>query len=192
MDHSGALAHTAYRYGFSTELDLYRCLFLLGICCHDGFCCLKACLAASRKLRCHGFYSVCDTVDGKLHSDDTCGCYQYAVFRDPKAFGCCLGCFPAIAESFLAGTGVGDSAVADHSSCTRVIIYNVLIPSYRSCFYHIGREGSCSHTGNLTEYHAISVRPLYLISAAVDAALKPFAAVTPPSMIFILYISSQW
>ena len=33
------------------------------------------------------------------------------------------------------------------------IVYNVLIPSYRSCFYHIGRECSCSHTGNFTEYH---------------------------------------
>ena len=37
---------------------------------------------------------------------------------------------------------------------------------------------------------AISVLFLYLISAAVDAALKPIAAVTPPLIIFIIYIPS--
>ena len=153
MDHSGTFAHTAYGYGFSADLDLYSCLFLLGVGCHDGFCCLKTCLAASLKFRSHGFYSVCNTSDRNLHSDDTCGCYQHAVFRDSKAFGCCLGCFSAVTESFLTGTCVGDSAVADHGSCALMIVYNVLIPSYWSCFYHIGCECSCSHTGNFTEYH---------------------------------------
>ena len=50
------------------------------ICSHDCFCRFVSGFQSSLKLRCHCFDTIRQFLDWKLHTDNTCRCYQYTVF----------------------------------------------------------------------------------------------------------------
>ena len=174
MDHSGALAHSAYCHCFSADLKLNCRLFFYGICCHNGFRCLISCFQASVKLRRHSLYAGCKLLNRKLHSDDTCGSHKYAVRIHFKGFCCCQSSFPATFKAFFSRTCIGDPAVADDHLSLRLIIHNILIPFYRSRLNDIGGKGSCCLTGNLTVYHCHISSSLIFDPGSRRSCLKSF------------------
>ena len=154
MDHSGTLAHTAYGNGFSADFNLHGYFLFYCISGHDRLGSLCSCLQGTVQLRCHCLNAIYNSVNGNLHSDNTCGCNQNTVCRDSKNLSSCICSCLAVAISFRTCTCICNTAVADHSLCCRVIINHILIPFYRSCLHHICSKSTSCHTWNFAVNHS--------------------------------------
>ena len=174
MDHSGTFAHAANGNCLSTDFNLYCNFFFLCICSHDCFCRFISSFQSSLKLRCHCFDTIRQFLDWKLHTDNTCRCYQYTVFIHIQSFRCCFCSGPAVTESLFTGTCIGNTTVTDDHLGTRMLINNLLIPFYRCCLHNICRKSTCCHTRFLTIYHCHISSSLIFDSRSCRCCLKTF------------------
>ena len=176
MDHAGALAHAADRYGFSADFDLNSNFLRLGVGCHDRLCCCSCGFSCSCKLRFQHFHAGCDLIDRNLFSDNTGRCNENGVLWNGKCSRCCLCGFSAVAIALLAGACIGDSAVADDCLCGWMVVYNLLVPFDRSCFYDVCSKGSCCYARYLAVDKCHILYALFFNSCCAACCLKTFCS----------------
>ena len=68
---------------------------------------------------CQFLHACCNTVHGKLHTDDSGRRYQHGIFRHVQCFGCCLSGFLTVSVSFRSGAGIGNPGIDDDCLCGR-------------------------------------------------------------------------
>jgi len=73
-----------------------------------------------------------------------------------------------VAHAFLSGAGIGNSCIDDNRLCCFAVVYHIVIPFDRSCFYDISRKGSCCLTRNFTVDHCMQL-PIDRICNGIDA-----------------------
>ncbi len=150
MDHAGSFAHASHSHRSSADFHLSRRIFGFRIRGHNGFCRFQPGLLRIRLSFRQKRNPVPNPVHWKLHSDDSCRRHQYGRRRDTKQPLCSLCRLLTVAIAFLSRARIGNPGIDNDRMHICRFFHNLLIPSDRRRFHHVGRKCPRCHAWNLT------------------------------------------